>query len=251
MFKQEFVDLVNIAAKRTEEFYKSEGNKNQPNPFYVGFGNPDADLLILGKEQGFNITDDKSELGNSNEQLKYESELNPIEWSYYIRNGVPFNYYKFYPCSSAYINAYYPYGHKMPGGHTWSKYGKLVKCKLPDRESSRNNSFLKCNFLSEVNHRPSSVSENVTFTDNQRINFLSHDFYKTFKVIILACGNYLSKEDIEKLFEVSFETDNSKPRERLVIYRNRASNRKVIHTRQLSMDISNTYLENIAELLKT
>lgn len=122
MYNERFKNLVNLAFNKSTEFYKNENNLNKPNPYFVGFGNPNSKILILGKEKGFDASNLK--------QLQYKSIENPNEWKNYIENGIVSNRNKFHE-SDHYINAFRQYLAKMKGGHTWTKYYTLLKNIYP------------------------------------------------------------------------------------------------------------------------
>lgn len=240
MFRNDFIDIVKIAKQRSEQFYANKENSEQANPFYVGFGNPNSDMLILGKEKGFDT--------NNKEQLYFESIKNPSEWSYYVDKEVTFNKERYYETSEHYLNAYYPYSGKMKSGHTWSKYSKLTSGLLNNSGLTENNSFLEHVFISEINHEPSKYSKIRQFNFQTRIDFLKNDFYKSFKTTIIGCGNYLPKKSIEDIFDVKFHECHSKPREKLLVFKN--GERKLILTRQLSMDVKNEFIARLVHHLK-
>lgn len=240
MFRKEFVDIVNIANQGSDNFYANKENSGQANPFYIGFGNPNSDLLILGKEKGF----DKENC----EQLNFESIKNPHEWLHYLQNKIPYHKRKHYEISKDYINAYFPYSGKMKIGHTWNKYSKLTSELFNNLDLTENNSFLEHTFISEINHEPSKYSKIREYNFQTRIDFLNKNFYKSFKTTILGCGNYISKKTIEETFDVKFYEDHSMPREKLIIFRN--GDRKLVLTRQLSMDIRNEFITKLVRFLK-
>ena len=86
-YSEKFINLVNDSFIKSNNLLSSE--KEIGNPYYVGFGNPNARVLILGKEKGFNK--------DNIEQLNLESIENINEWKSYIDNNTSFNYNKFYP----------------------------------------------------------------------------------------------------------------------------------------------------------
>jgi len=239
MFRKEFIELVKIASKKSGQFYSDRDNLNKPNPFYIGFGNPNSDILILGKEKGFEQ--------DNKDQLTVESINNPYEWNNYIVNDFEFYKTKFNKNSKLYLNAYYPYEGKMKSGHTWTKYNSLIQ-KIYFNKTFENNGFLRHTFISELNHVPSKYSNIKKFNSPTRLIFLLNKFFRSFKITILACGNYLSKKDIEDIFEVEFCNDLSKPREKLLIFK--SNNRTIVNTRQLSMDVKNDYIDRIVEHIK-
>ena len=238
MYTSSFIDLVNYAVLNSTEYYKNPEKTNCPNPFFVGFGNPNAKILVFGKEKAF----DKENL----KQLEYESIKNPHEWNSYIQNNILINKNKFYD-SKNYVNVFFPYLNKNKSGHTWSKYYNLLNnvfTSIPDNE----NEFFNYAFFTEVNYIPSKYSSIKTFKNNERIEMLSHEFFKSFEVIILACGSYLRKEQIENIFNVNYCESIYKKRENIHIYKN--SKQILINTRQLSMDVSNDLLIKVSELTK-
>ena len=236
IMRKDFADLVKNANILSEDFYKNQ-EYNMPNPFYIGFGNPNSEILILGKEKGFNIEENET-------QTFYESINNPKEWLFYVKNNVPFTLENKYINSGFYNNCFIPYIQKInKSGHTWNKYGKLIQEIYPNEEFE-NNLFLKKCFISEINHFPSKTSKIYNYDFENRLNFLKSDFYKNFRVIILACVNYLKRKKIEEIFEVNYKDNFSLPRKKLIIYENK--NRILINTRQLSFDTSNSYISEIA-----
>jgi hypothetical protein len=211
MYSKHFIDLVKFASDNSEIFYTDIKNNNMANPYYVGFGNPSAEILIFGKEQGFDSSNPK--------QIKFESIENPKQWKVYVDEKKEVHKNKFYTSESDetehYTNVFYPYLGPISGaGHTWNKYQSLLK-QIYSTEEFCINDFLKHSFISEINYKPSKLSEIANFNDASRIELLKMDYYKSFKVTLLACGNYLSDTDIETIFDVKFHKDNSKPRQKL------------------------------------
>lgn len=243
MYKNEFKELVSSSYIKSKIYYNNSypilNDELKPNPYYVGFGNPNSEILLLGKEKAFNEEDE--------EKLKYESILNPVEWLAYIKNSILYNKEKFYDESKNYLNAFFPYRGENSKGGTWFTYEKLINKIYGENRISHNDFFQKA-FLSEVNPYPSKTSKIKKFKDPERIQFLSNDFYKSFKVIFLACGDYLMSRDIEKIFNVEFVEDYSKPRHKLRIYKNKYS--IVINTRQLSNSMKDVYIDKLAEIVK-
>ena len=79
MYSKEFINLVNKAFSESEKLTQEE--KAEGNPYYIGFGNPNAKILFIGKEKGF---DKEKNL----RQFEFESLLNPKEWKSYIDNSI-------------------------------------------------------------------------------------------------------------------------------------------------------------------
>ncbi|SHH18889.1 hypothetical protein SAMN05444372_1217 [Flavobacterium micromati] len=238
MYTEKFIDLVEKSNINSKNFYSNILNIEEPNPYYIGYGNPNSKILILGKEKGF----DKSNLL----QLKYESIDNPMQWKYYTDNLFPMNTKKFYE-NTNYVNVFIPYRGKQKSGHTWTKYSILNKLIFSTKNEEYQD-FFKTSFISEINYKPSKLSNIKNFKDEKRIEFLKHSYFKSFKVIILACGDYLNSVKIQEIFNVKLCENKSKSREKLVVYKN--NNFILINARQLSMDVKNEYLERISEIVK-
>ncbi|EKT4497987.1 hypothetical protein LIS90_02180 [Flavobacterium psychrophilum] len=92
------------------------------------------------------------------------------------------------------------------------------------------------------------MSKIKSFNNSERIELLKNDYYKSFDVIICACANYLTDNQIEEIFDVKFQSDLSSPNEKLKTFKN--DNRILINTRQLSMNVKNDYLIRISEVAK-
>ncbi len=238
MYSEKFINLVNTAFSESEKLTPEE--KSEGNPYYIGFGNPNAKILFIGKEKGFDIE-------KNLRQFEFESLLNPKEWKNYVNNSIGINTNKYYE-SNNYINAFYPYLGKNKSGHTWSKYEKVLKNVYPEM-TTENNNFFSYAFLTEVNFKPSKYSKIKSFQNKERIAFLKEDYFKSFDVIILACGKYLTTNQIEEIFDVKIQNDNiSAKHELLNIFKNKE--RILLNTRQLSMAVSNEYLKNISTLIE-
>lgn len=237
-YKKEFKDLIAHSYRATEKFYL-ENPKTESNPFYVGFGNPNAKILLIGKEKA---------IGSENtEALKYESRKNPIEWEYYVRNLTSYNRKRFWDEAKFYLNSFYPYEKTNKGGDTWAKYESLVN-RILEKKRIKHNVFFEESFLTEVNYKPSKRSKIKKFEDEERKEFLKSSFYKSFKITILACADYLKKEEIEEIFDVKF-TANLSDGHKMVVYKN--EDRILVNTRQLSTSVPNLYLQKIAEEVKS
>lgn len=233
---QKFRELVDLAYSESKKFYEKQPEIS-PNPFYIGFGNPNSDVLIVGKEKGFNA--------ENTEQLFVESVRNPEEWKHHIDNNDSFNTVPFNE-SVGYINAFMPYEGPMKGTHTWSYYSKLLGSQKNIKYHK--NEFLSDCFITEVNYRPSKKSQIKKFNDEVRLSFLMEPFYRSFKTIVLACGNYLGENQIEQVFKVLWQKDLSQPNRKLVLYK--GNEHVLVNTRQLSNGISGSYLDSINDIIR-
>jgi hypothetical protein len=70
MFDKKFKNFVSFAVQKSKEYYSNELNLNTASPYFIGFGNPNSEILIMGKEKGF--------CEKNSEQLQYESIENHL-----------------------------------------------------------------------------------------------------------------------------------------------------------------------------
>lgn len=169
------------------------------NPFYIGFGNPNEDILFIGKEKGFSIT-------SYPEHFLEESINNILQWQL-ITDNINIESFRFDPRN--------PRGYhkgKLLKRHTWGKYAQILsglnedltlKELLKENSSITQNIFNHC-FMTEVNHLPSKYSKGKTIIP-ERKTFLSDDFFKTFQTVIIGAKPYFDEErdDINELFDVN------------------------------------------------
>ena len=236
----EFIELLKTNdLKKRDEIWQTIQNKVEPsqiaNPFYVGFGNPNSEILIIGKELGFD---------NLNKtQLFNESIQNIFHWELYLKNG-QLSIQHFNNCEM-------PYFCDLPNkeGHTWRKYDKLLK-KILKKETNEQFKFLEHCFLTEYNYLPSPTSNGKSILTRERKALLEHDFFKTFKIIINNARAY-DEGYMDKMFNVKWIKtdclDNSK--RKYLLYINEMDNRKLIMIDQLSGAWADDDLSQIANLL--
>ncbi|PJC06648.1 MAG: hypothetical protein CO068_10175, partial [Flavobacteriaceae bacterium CG_4_9_14_0_8_um_filter_34_30] len=117
MYSKEFQNLVKSANKFSKEFYQDNDQKNE-NPFYIGFGNPSSDILIVGQEKA--ISKEK------HHQIFSESTENPLQWDKMVAENIVDINYKFYD-SGHFKNPLHPYDGKPKKGNTWNQYQKLIE----------------------------------------------------------------------------------------------------------------------------
>lgn len=232
-YSDEFADLVKQAVEKSEEFYKTNCRETSPNPYYIGFGNPNAKILVVGKELAIDpIKNQKA--------FKEESVENPIHWKKIIESGQVLDFNPLFP----YDNQY-----KKSGGSTWSQYQRLCDLLIDEMHVSENNHFFYNFFITEANTTPSKNSpgrENLVF--EPRIDFFkSNSFFQNFEVIIVASGGYLHVPQIEDIFDVKeFDRSQSKPNNKFITFKNPKTNGLVISTRQLSTSVSSELMNKIA-----
>ena len=200
------------------------------NPYYIGYGNPNSDILFLGKEKAFNIT-------NSPDLFLHESINNNKQWECLIENlnsNLEFN--------PLFPQKYFGENFKIKHTHTWGMYYKLVKgitenpSITSELEVLKNNFFNHC-FTTEVNHIPSKYSSNLKSIDPRK-ELLQHAFYKSFKYVIIGAIGSINEEQIKEIFsffepkEMLLNKKGSKKERKIKVYQN--DTQKIILCNQLS-----------------
>jgi hypothetical protein len=200
------------------------------NPYYIGYGNPNSDILFLGKEKAFDIT-------NSPALFLHESINNNKQWEYLIENcNTDLEFNPLFP------QKYFGDNYKIKHTHTWGIYHKLVKGitenldVTTELEVLENNFFNHC-FTTEVNHIPSKYSSNLKSIDPRK-ELLQHTFYKSFKYVIIGAIGSIDKEQIEEIFscfkvkEVRLNKEGVKKERKIDVFQN--DTQKIILCNQLS-----------------
>jgi hypothetical protein len=230
------------------------------NPYYIGFGNPNSDILFVGKEKGFNIVDDPN-------LFLYESIDNILQWELIDKStGSPIDY-KFYPDSD--FNPIFPRLHhhgKFSKRHTWGIYSQIISIlkglnhnSLINETRNYEDSLFKHSFMTEINFIPSKYSEGNVKISNGRKQFLSSDFFRSFRYVIIGAKGYLELADVENIFDAKVILTNKtistvgKIKERSIkIDVFESANQKILLCSQLSgaSGWSNEAIHNLVEELR-
>jgi hypothetical protein len=215
--KPEFIELLNSNFLRTL-------NENKEN-FYVGMGNPNADILLIGSEKAINPLD-----LNYGPILKHELELNIDHWidlldNYnHLENPFDLNLLNRNPPP---LNGFNPFNPlfleqtaKIVGnrsGHTYAGMMRLINSVYNQifglyTNDFTSNAFSKI-FISELSTKTAlnqnAAKFNLTnFLASDRYNFLTttaSNFYRNFKTIVIYCGRnnkYVGKLGTENRLKV-------------------------------------------------
>ncbi|MCX6159218.1 MAG: hypothetical protein NTY74_14655 [Ignavibacteriae bacterium] len=210
-------EFLNIIQNKSNESLKSVENKLKSlrfylgsisdihklaNPYYIGFGNPDADILFLGKEKGFDVIEHP-------ELFIKESINNVLQWEYILNDNENTDHKLIYDQLG--FNPMFPRIHDygiLKKNHTWYYYSKIVaglKNKnadiIFDETKVYNNSLFSDCFISEVNYVPSKYSNGLKLIDKRK-KLLQNMFYKKFKKIIIGAKSYLKDDEIMEIFNL-------------------------------------------------
>lgn len=235
-----FQELVQESLEKSKQFC-SETQETECNPHYLGFGNPSAQILLIGQEKA---------IPEGTSKIKVESRDNVAQWNEMIKRGITDPFYPF-PDSTDFLNPFNPYEKKAKGngtGQTWYFYQKLVQQVYPEiTNSAIKNSFFEKAFISELNHTTSRTRRGYK-PHLEREMIWGKRFFSDFPVVILATGDYISKKKIQELFSVTHKKNLSVPYKKLEIYK--SPFRVLINTRQLSNGVSNELINRVAKNVK-
>jgi len=229
-------DRFKVWSKKIEDV---KDIKDLLNPYFIGYGNPLSDILIIGKELGFEIS--------NKDQVINESLENTFYWQC-LNNGqvLDINHFK---------SPETPYGgiqDDFPSGHTWRLYDKFIKNL--GQEIRNGQSFLDYCFITEFNYAPSQYSPGGVKIDPRRKNFLMHDYFKSFSKVLLTYRAYdkvkANQSLTEQLFNVEFKTMGKCGNQTYLLYKSTDGQRTVVLTNQLSGSAgwSERELHELAEL---
>lgn len=220
--------------------------RNIANPFFIGYGNPDSEILIIGKELGF---DPQSEY----QQFYRESMINITLWKNILDGNI----------GEQEFNPRRPYEMSQKSGHTWSWYKKLVNGLLASHGSEANASdhFLDHCFITEFSWIPGKASHgrksiNTEVLD-QRLEMLQHPFFQSFKFVINTARAYdIHRRTEDVLFPdsrlvSSIPETNGNRKNRIKSFFYTRNDQKIVLTSQLSGRVwTNEKLYELIKMLK-
>lgn len=213
---------------------------------FIGYGNPNAKILILGKEAAIDTNENA---------IQHASEINKnVEsWKKNIEQKVSQDDIPLWRGNPECMNPLYPYkgqkykvdmkGHESGGtSRTWFQYQKLLNFIL-NREGNGNIDFHEHCFSSDFSAETALFSkdtdkEATKHSIEERKQMFASPFFQNFPIIIAACGHYpkVYNIDLENIFQVKWDGKTQK-RFWIHIHREKenASPKLLIHTNQLSM----------------
>ncbi|MBF4472790.1 hypothetical protein [Flavobacterium sp. HJJ] len=242
---------------------------SKKNKLFLGYGNPNGKILMIGKEHYFNhsLKEDSSEFYE--EILKareLENQNNIASWESNLKNNFEpeWNPNQEFHCDNS--NAYTAWWnqkniqHKNYNGgtsNTYLHYQKLYQNIFLNRQKGDRINFQKEFFNTELNDLPAKKDFNLLLLNKLKNEFIEKrkelfnlPFFKTFPIVIVASGHYPSKYnfDIEKIFEVTWDKNTiviSKSWYNL--HYSEDNKRLLIHTRQLSTSVSTDLMEALSK----
>lgn len=202
------LERENIIRHRVINSIDSTDWKKLANPYYIGFGNPNSNILIIGKEKAFDFT--KKDL------IIKESINNYIQWKKIVSS------YSLKVDQSK-VNTEIGFSPLLPKAYHSSKTKKrptwkiisdiinqiIITPKSLDEVSHLEKSIFSECFLTELNYIPAKYNEGTGLTKTRK-NFLSQDFYKTFPIVIIGAKSYIKKKtekQIKEIFNADYHSE--------------------------------------------
>ena len=179
MNKNKFVELVNHSCWKDE---------------FIGYGNPYADILIIGQE----AADDKE-----SKNYKEFYAPNQSQWKETIENNCLPQTEKFVPSFPFKTQKATIRSGDGNSGATWYWYQRLHDQIYPDSKDPNGNiNFFERIFITELNGEPrknhKDKQENVESQIAKRFDIMSETkpFWSHFKVVLFLCGSYSAAIDV-------------------------------------------------------
>lgn len=237
--------------------YTQEFNNVTTLNTYIGTGNPNSKILIIGKEVATDTENGKNKSLEEKNLIAFNSNVEI--WKKNIKNNVSQNEISNWKIENQENNPLYAFkGVRIKKeGHTWRKYQKLYNLVYENQEKEIIN-FQENFFITEMSILPSKTTKEAQKKSDfqselgeRKETFLKSDFIQNFPIVILACGDYINGEELTKIFKVQFTEQKGTKRQHYWIHKSSSKKPKlVIHTRQLSGNVSNELLIGIANEIK-
>lgn len=256
-YSKEFEDAVNFAKDQN---------------LFLGYGNPNGKILMIGKEHYFNHNhkqDTKEfyqEIINSRNE---DNRKNIHSWETNIKENYEFNWnikIESYLDNSNALTAWWNQKNKQDkngnGGtsNTYLHYQKIYQNVFLNSNTQSNINFQREIFTTELNDVPSGRSYNLlelkkmrTESIEKRKDLFRKHFFRTFPVVIIASGHYPRDYnfDIEDIFKVKFfEETKIVGKSWYNLHYSSDGKRMLIHTRQLSTSVSNELITSLSNEIK-
>jgi len=239
------------------------------NNLFVGYGNPNGKVLVIGKEAAHIGKEETTENLEKKKEELFQSNVS--QWEQILStNEVP-NYDGERPISHE--NPLYAYGNQFNkkdirkegkpynGGtsSTYLNYEKLYEQLFLQGEKLKKINFQKEFFITEFSDYPTKESyknEDIEALRKQSIEerkpLFAMPFFKEFPIVIVAAGDYPSRYHInlEQTFDTVFQKEIKVGRDHYFLHFSKDNKRILIHTRQLSNSFSRELIPAIVKEAK-
>ena len=269
ILRKEYNILKDLNYMYTEKF-KQVVQYCKENNLFVGYGNPNGKVLVIGKEAALI---GKEETTKNLEKKKEELfESNVSQWEHILSTKEVPNYDGERPISHE--NPLYAYGNQFNkkdirkegkpynGGtsDTYTKYEKLYEQLFLQGEKLKKINFQKEFFITELSDYPTKESYNDKEIEalrqqsiEERKSLFALPFFKDFPIVIVAAGDYPEKYnfDMQQTFDVQWEGKTIEVGKYWYnLHFSKDNKRILIHTRQLSNSVSDELIAAIANEAK-
>lgn len=207
MMRKDLLKKLIIDSRNISEFTEIEKR-------YIGTGNPNAKILIIGKEVGFDIQSDNGRKQYELEILRnisnWENDINKKHNEIEVWNGN--NYSPLYPYKLQLLkidNFKDNFKDWNQGtNRTWYNYQKITNLVYPQHDNKTIN-FHENIFITELNSTPSKQTKNAKIESLEfRKSYLKSEFFQSFPIVIIGALGYFkiseNKNELEEIFGVKF-----------------------------------------------
>ena len=264
ILRKEYNILKDLNYMYTEKF-KQVVQYCKENNLFVGYGNPNGKVLVIGKEAAHIGKEETTEnLEKKKEEL---FQTNVSQWEHILSTNELPNYDGERPISHnplyAYGNQYNSWDKSKKGGtsRTYLNYEKLYEQLFLQGEKLKKINFQKEFFITELSDYPTKESykdKEIEALRKQSIEerkpLFALPFFKEFPIVIVAAGHYPKryKFDMQQIFDVQWEGKPIKVSEKYWynLHFSKDNKRILIHTRQLSNSVSDELIAAIANEAK-
>lgn len=246
IYSDHFIEVVNFAHEHT---------------LFVGTGNPNSDILIIGKEAAISMETNEA-------QYNREMKENANDWIQNIAQKTQLKEVdSWLNQENPVYNPLFPYKNQLnkvlsrnklneivrgAGGtsKTWYNYQKMMTLIYNNGLHNSTINFHEHSFSTELNQMTGKYSKDVDLNERKesikkRAELLAFPFFQTFPITIVAVGHYVRDFNInlEQQFNVTFDEAGSKElskgmgKDFINVHYGQTGNQKrmLIHTNQLSM----------------
>lgn len=227
-------------SKEFEEFVNNGVGK-----YFIGTGNPNANILFIGKE---------SAISEDNLESKKWYNKNASDWESHIGNNTC--EILSYPILKEHVFR----KEKSWGKNTWSKYQQLSNFIFSKDKKPYYIDFLENVFTTEINDSPNKNTNiaNKSSLNERKLLFKESKFIQNFPVIVLACSDYIKNNneirEIDEIFGVHYKDEYEKKvytkSNWFYSHFNDEKTKLVIHTRQLSSNVMSELLEDMGGIIR-
>lgn len=256
-YTEEFKDVVDFAKEKK---------------LFLGYGNPNGKILMIGKEHFFNHNHPQNTEEFYNEIVYAritENKNNVFSWAENIKEGYQFDWnseLEGYLDNSNALTAWWNQKNKNDrngnGGtsNTYFNYQKIYQNVFLNGEKQSNINFQKECFITELNDVPSGKSYNFLELKKLRIDSINRrkelfktSFFESFPITIIASGHYPRDYnfDIEDVFKVTFCGKTTVVGKSWYnLHYSTDKKRLLIHTRQLSTSVGTDLIEALSNEIR-